>query len=265
MPHDPRTAPREYADRYDPDRISLPPNALLEHPFDNGEMRNRDEQLAPWPRTPDIVRRHIADYYAMISHLDAQIGRVLDALTASGRAENTIIVYTADHGLAVGQHGLMGKQNLYDHSVRIPLILGGPGLPAGQQIHALTALADLFPTLCDLTGTPIPATVESQSLMPLVTGERERVRGHVCAIYKDVQRMVSDGRWKLIRYYQSAGQQVGTDCLQLFHLAEDPWETRDLAGDPRQQDRLRQLARALEDWQRRVGDPLADHPVLLAG
>ncbi|CAG7613919.1 Ulvan-active sulfatase [Paenibacillus allorhizosphaerae] len=79
-PHDPRTPPKEYADLYDPEAIDLPDNYLSEHPFDNGELQNRDERLAQWPRTPEVVRRHIADYYGMISHMDAQIGRIIEAL-----------------------------------------------------------------------------------------------------------------------------------------------------------------------------------------
>src|SRR5439155_24083768 len=117
--------------------VALPPNFLPEHPFDNGELRVRDELLAGFPRTPDEVRRHIADYYGMISHQDAWMGRVLAAAP-----DNTIVVYTADHGLALGQHGLMGKQSLYDHSIRVPLIVSGPGLPSGRRVDALTCHAD---------------------------------------------------------------------------------------------------------------------------
>jgi arylsulfatase A-like enzyme len=263
-PHDPRTPPGEYAERYHPDNIPLPPNFLPEHPFDNGEMDVRDEQLAPKPRTPEVIRRHIADYYGMISHLDAQIGRVLAALEASGQAENTIVVYTADHGLAIGQHGLLGKQNVYNHSVRIPMLLSGPGLPAGRESDALVYLYDLFPTLCDLAGVAVPATVEARSLVPVIAGEQARVRDYVFSAYKDVQRMASDGHWKLIRYYRSAERGVGTERLQLFDLATDPWETDDRAADPAQHSQLRRLAEALADWQARVGDPLAGQPVLIA-
>ena len=139
---------------------------MPEHPFDNGEMVVRDEQLAPWPRTPDEMRRHIAEYYAMITHLDAQIGRVLEALEATGQAENTIIVLAGDNGLAIGRHGLMGKQNMYDHSLHVPLIMSGPGIPQNRRSDALCYLLDIYPTLCDLVGVPIPGTVEGQSLVP---------------------------------------------------------------------------------------------------
>ncbi len=257
-PHDPRTAPANYAAHYDPAAMPLPPNALPEHPFDSGDLRLRDEKLAPWPRTPEVIRKHVADYYAMIEHLDFQIGRVLGSLRANGQADDTIVVYTADHGLALGQHGLMGKQNLYEHSLRIPLIVRGPGLPARGEISALTWLADLYPTLCELAGVSVPSSVEAHSLLPLVSGEREQIRDRVYALYKDVQRMVSDGEWKLIRSSRSEARGVGTDLLQLFHLTEDPWEMNNRVVDTNQRDRIERLSADLFAWQRRIGDPLAD-------
>jgi arylsulfatase A-like enzyme len=260
-PHDPRTPPGAYATRYDPATIPLPPNFLPEHPFDNGELRVRDECLAAWPRTPEIIRQHLADYYGMIEHLDAQVGQIMQALADRADAANTIVVYTADHGLAVGRHGLMGKQNLYEHSVRVPLLLRGPGLPAGREVRALTDHQDLFPTLCALTGTPIPDTVEGHNLLPLLTDEAAQGRDYVYGLYKDVQRMVSDGHWKLIRYYRSTERHTGTDRVQLFDLDHDPWEMRDCADDPRHASELRRLAGALGAWQEAVDDPLAGRPL----
>ncbi len=261
-PHDPRTPPPEYAALYPPEEMPLPPNYLPEHPFDNGELRNRDESLAPWPRTPEIARRHIADYYGMISHLDHWIGRILDTLAETGRADDTIVVYTADHGLAVGQHGLMGKQNLYEHSARVPCIVRGPGLATGRRTAALIHTPDLHPTLCELAGVPVAPTVETHSLVPFLRADAappdSGPRPYVCQVYKDVQRMVTDGRWKLIRYYRSQERPgVGTDAIQLFDLDTDPWELHDLSADPAQADRIRHLAALLEQWQREVEDPLA--------
>ena len=270
-PHDPRTPPPEYARLYDPGRIPLPANFLPEHPFDNGDLRVRDEALAPWPRTPEVIRQHLADYYGMITHLDAWIGRILDVLEETGRADNTVVVYTADHGLAVGQHGLLGKQNLYEHSVRVPCIIRGPGLPTGRRVDALTYTPDLYPTLCDLAGLPIPDTVETASLLPLLNGPQDRLRDSVCSVYKDMQRMVCDGRWKLIRYYPSmhgagsTGRVTGANRIQLFDLAADPWETNDLSGDPGLAGHVERLAATLAAWQRSVEDPLADTPALLPG
>ena len=255
-PHDPRTPPPAYAALYDPDRIPLPANVLPAHPFDNGELRVRDEQLAPFPRTPEVIRQHIADYYGMSSHLDAEIGRVLDVLTETGQADNTIVVYTADHGLAVGQHGLMGKQNLYEHSVRVPAIVRGPGLPVGRRVPALAHTYDLYPTICELAGVPVPETVESRSLLPLLSGTSAHHRDSVHAMYKDVQRMASDGHWKLIAYSRSTKQAVGTDRVQLFDVQADPLETNDRSGDPACQANLERLRADLRAWQQAIGDPL---------
>jgi arylsulfatase A-like enzyme len=262
-PHDPRTPPPQYAEMYDPGTIPLPGNFTEHHPFDNGDLYSpRDENLADWPRDPEVIRRHIAEYYGMISHMDAQIGRILDALRLNGLAGNTIVVYTADHGVAIGQHGLMGKQNVYDHSIRVPLMLSGPGIPAQPQQNALTYSYDLFPTLCELTGVPIPATVESRSLVPLIKGTQSKVRDSVFTVYRDVQRTVSDGEWKLIRYYRVKTGEAGTDRLQLFHLSEDPEEKNDLAWMPEHRERIQRLARQMEEWQSQVSDPLSTSGVI---
>jgi arylsulfatase A-like enzyme len=264
-PHDPRTPPPEYAARYPPAEMPLPPNFLAQHPFDNGDLRTRDEALAPWPRTPAVVRRHTADYYGMITHLDAWIGRVLGALEEAGHADDTIVVYTADHGLAVGQHGLFGKQNLYEHSARVPCIVRAPGVDGGRRVDALTYTPDLHPTLCELAHVPQARTVETRSLVPLLRGASDGVRGGVCQVYKDVQRMATDGRWKLIRYYRSAERPAaGTDGIQLFDLEADPWETRDRSADPACARDVERLAAQLTEWQREVEDPMAGAPVLPA-
>jgi arylsulfatase A-like enzyme len=257
-PHDPRTPPGAFATMYDPTTIPIPANFLPEHPFDNGELTVRDEKLAPWPRTGEIVRRHLADYYGMISHMDQQIGRVLDSLRQSGQREKTIVVYVADHGLAVGQHGLFGKQNLYDHSIRVPLIIQGPGMPAGVAVEELTYSYDLYPTLCTLAGIPVPSHVEGESLLPAAAGTDGRQQ--VCTVYKDLMRSIRTGNWKLIRYYRSASQDRGEDRLQLFNLADDPWERNDRAAEPAQQARIQELSARLMQWMEQVNDPLLSVP-----
>ena len=261
-PHDPRTAPREYATMYSPEDIPVPENFLPEHPFDNGEMRIRDEVLAPFPRTPEIVQQHIADYYGMITHQDAEMGRVLSTLETTGHLDNTIIIYTADHGLAVGQHGLLGKQNLYNHSIHVPSIFAGPGIPEGETVDALTYLYDVFPTVCDLTDVPCPDTTEGCSLVPLMKGRVERVRATAFAAYRDIHRTITDGRWKLIRYYVSEETGAGTDCIQFFDLEQDPWETTNLADLPEHADRIRSLAADMKMWQIETNDFMKDTPVL---
>jgi arylsulfatase A-like enzyme len=248
-PHDPRMAPGEYAALYPPERVQVPKNFLPEHPFDNGEMKVRDEALAPWPRTPEIVREHIAAYYAMITHLDHQIGRVMRALKETGLDRNTIVIFAADNGLAVGQHGLFGKQNLYDHSVRVPLVIGGPGLPRGQRADTLCYLLDIFPTLCGLTGVSVPPTVEGKSLAPVLRQPKTKVRDSVFLAYRHFQRGVRTDRWKLILY--NVG---GKQTTQLFDLEKDPLEMTNLAASqPEQVQKLRVL---LKDWMKRTEDDL---------
>jgi arylsulfatase A-like enzyme len=251
-PHDPRTMPREFLELYDPAEIRLPENFLPEHPFDNGDMRTRDEKLAPWPRTPDEIRRHIAEYYAMITHLDAQIGRVLETLHETGLAESTLIVFAGDNGLALGQHGLMGKQNLYEHSLHVPLIMAGPGVPQGERRDVFCYLLDIYPTLCDLIGVPIPATVKGKSLVPAMRDPQDRVRDNLLFAYKDVQRGVRDEQYKLIEYV--VGEERHT---QLFDLRADPWETRNLVEDERLAPHLQRLREELRLWQDELGDTRA--------
>lgn len=226
-PHDPRHAPQEYVDLYDDVAIPIPPNFAPKHPFDNGEMRIRDEVLAPFPRTPEVVREHLRQYYAMITHMDAQIGRILDTLDETGERENTIIIFAGDHGLAVGQHGLLGKQNLYEHSMRAPLTISGPGIPAGQTSDALAYLFDIYPTACELAGLSAPSTVDGESLAPIMRGDRESVRDFVFLLYKNKQHAVRDERYKLIRY--TVGDEI---TMQLFDLTTDPYETSNRIDDP---------------------------------
>lgn len=250
-PHDPRMAPTAYAAMYPPERVRLPENFLPMHPFDNGEMKVRDEALAPWPRTPEIVRQHIAAYYAMITHVDAQIGRVLQALEASGQARNTIIIFAADNGLAVGQHGLLGKQNLYDHSVRVPLVFAGPGIPKNRQSDAMCYLYDIFPTICDLSGAPVPDTVEGSSLAPILRGRTLSLRDSQFFAYRNIQRAVRTRRHKLILC-----NIAGTRTTQLFDLENDPLETRNLAGEPSSAALIGSLTARMKQWMKKVNDPV---------
>lgn len=247
-PHDPRQAPREYLDFYPQEKIQIPPNYLPEHPFDQGDARVRDEMLAPFPRTHEAVQLHRREYYALITYMDAQIGRILAALEQSGRAANTYIILTADHGLAVGEHGLMGKQNLYDCSVRMPLIISGPGVPHGSLVDELVYQHSMFATTCELAGVPVPATVEFPSIAPLLTGKKTLHDAVFCR-YTGVQRSVRTRRHKLI-VYPKAHQ------VQLFDLVQDPWETRNLVDDPSLAEVKHELWTRLLTFQKELDDPL---------
>lgn len=249
-PHDPRTMPQRFLNMYDPERILLPANFMEAHPFDNGEMDVRDENLAARPRAPKEIRRHIAEYYAMISHLDYEIGRVLDALKATGEFEHTIILLAGDNGLAIGRHGLMGKQNLYEHSTRVPLVMAGPEIHRGERRDALCYLLDIFPTLCDLAGLPVPESVEGRSLLPVLDNSAARVRDHLPLAYGRVQRGVRDERYKLIEYVVD-----GKRHTQLFDLEHDPYELSSIAGSKETAEVERRLRGQLREWRDELGDP----------
>jgi len=240
-PHDPRSMPQRYQEMYHPEDITLPPNFQPEHRIDTGDLRVRDELLAAFPRQPQEIRRHIAEYYAMISHLDDALGRLLNLLSDRRMLDDTIIVFAADNGLAIGQHGLMGKQSLYDHSVRVPLIFAGPGIPKGQRSDALVYLLDIFPTLCDLTGVERPESVEGESFSHCFNDPEAKARDWLYLAYCKSIRGITNGDHKLIEY--SAGTERAT---QLFNLRADPWETHSLAEDPGQRERLAQMRGRLE-------------------
>lgn len=248
-PHDPRQAPDEYENRYDPQRISEPQAFLERHPFDNGEFSIRDEMLEGWPRRSHAIRRHLADYYATISHLDAQIGRVLTALRESGQDENTLIIFASDNGLAIGSHGLMGKQNLYEHSIRVPLIMRGPGIAPGSSCAAPCYLFDIYPTLCEILDLSAPSSVEGRSLVPAMGGTVTPARETMYFAYGGVQRAISDMRFKLIEY--ATGVERHT---QLFDIAADPYEKHDLGGRPNFQKKTNDMRAALLRSKGELGD-----------
>lgn len=246
-PHDPHIVPDSFTLRYPSEKMPLPRNFLPQHPFDNGEMLVRDEMLLPHPRTAEGVKRMNADYYRYISFLDSQIGRVLDALAASPWASNTFIIFSADSGVARGSHGLIGKQNLYEHSVGVPLIVAGPGIPPGRTTEAMCYLYDVLPTLGALCAVPGPTTSQGRNLAAVLHDPSQLGRTNLVFAYREVQRAYRDARWKLIRY-------PVVDKTQLFDLANDPYELADLSGKPEQSNRLRELMGLLERELRAAGD-----------
>lgn len=253
-PHDPRTMPDVFLNMYEPDDIELPPNFTGGHPFDNGALHIRDEELAGFPRTTTETRRHLAEYYAMITHLDSQVGDILHTLEAKGILNDTILVFAGDNGLAVGQHGLFGKQSCYEHSVRVPLIFAGPGVPRGQQSDAYAYLFDIFPTLCELTDTEKPISVEGTSLVSAMTDKEQKVRDTLYFAYTNSQRAVKDRQYKLIEYVVGGRHNM----TQLFDLQNDPWELNNLACAPAHSDKLvelrAELRRYSEDWDDRSSE-----------
>ncbi|WP_430933490.1 sulfatase-like hydrolase/transferase [Saccharicrinis sp. 156] len=266
-PHDPRTAPKEYQELYPANAIELPKNFMPEHPFEIADDRIRDEVLVAFPRTEKIIQQEISDYYAMITATDTQIGRVLKALEEAGKVDNTIIVFSGDNGLALGQHGLLGKQNVYEHSVGVPLIFCGPNIPENTKVDALAYLHDVFPTLCGLTGLEIPESVQTKDLTPVIKGESKSVRNSMLFAYNSWpgdllhghslkhnpgggHRAVRKGDYKLI---VSAKHDVFT--YQLFNLKNDPLELANLVEDEKYGSIKEDLLKELQELIEETGDP----------
>lgn len=251
-PHDPRQAPKEYVDKYPLEKIAIPKNFVPEYPFnepmDSGR-KLRDEKLAPFPRTEYAVKVNRQEYYAIITHMDAQIGRILATLESTGQADDTYIFYSADHGLAVGQHGLMGKQNMFDHSVRVPLMVNGPGVEKGKRITARVHLQDIMPSTLELAGAEIPGHVQFKSLMPLVNGKTEAGEEAIYGAYLGGQRAVTSGPYKMILYPK-------VPKVLLFNIAEDPLEMKDLSEDPEMKPTIAKLFGNLLELQKETGDTM---------
>lgn len=256
-PHDPRTAPPEYEALYNPESISLPENFMRNPAFDPGTLNIRDEKLLRRPLNQNELKSEIAKYYAMITHLDHQIGLILECVKRTGRMENTYIVFAADNGLALGSHGLLGKQTMYEEGIRVPLIIKGPGITAGSESNALVDLMDLSATFIDLSGGGLPDTMQAKSLVPLLMKRDDAVEREAIYSHYDERggnddaihlfRMVKDKRYKLIRYLKE-----GKD--ELFDLQNDPYELKDLSLSTDHADVKEKLIMQLKEWQSQVKD-----------
>jgi arylsulfatase A-like enzyme len=282
-PHDPRTAPAKYQKMYPSNKIELPANFMPIHPFAIGDMMIRDEKLAPFPRTAANTKKQIAEYYAMISAVDAQIGRILDALEKTGKADNTIIIFAADNGLSLGRHGLMGKQNAYEESINVPLAIAGPGIPKNINCDAFVYLHDLCPTICELAGAEPPKNIHGRSLLPILkdpgkkirpviyscydTYRADRARPYYIAFDKDGKwhkqktpkgqryekrghmRTIREGDWKLlINLYD------GKITERLYNLKNDPLEITDLSQNPEAKSIISHLKKAMPKLMQAASD-----------
>ena len=247
-PHDPRMKHPEYGHHYNPEEMELPVNFLPQHPFDNGELKIRDEVLLPFPRTEDMMKKDLADYYGMISEVDTQIGRIMKTLKDKGELDNTIIVFASDNGLAVGRHGLLGKQNLYEHSVCVPMAMVIPGMEQGTRKDVDCYLYDIYPTLCDLLNVKPAESVTGKSLAPVLNGA-EKHRDQLFLAYNSFQRaLVKDG-WKYIIYNVD-----GAVTEQLFNLQTDPDEMVNLASDAKYDFKKQAYKRILKDEMKKNND-----------
>lgn len=250
-PHDTRNPPEKYREMYYQNRPPLPENFLPEHPFRTPTtMGGRDESLAPWPRTEAVISDQLCEYYGLITHLDEQVGRVMKALEGSPHADNTYIIYTADHGLAMGSHGLLGKQNVYEQSMKSPLIIWGPGVPKGGSSHAFTYVHDLNATVYDFAEITAPEGMDARDLTGIITGEIEKVHDSIFLPFQDHQRALRRDDWKLHKYPR-------INHTLLFDLKNDPHEMHDLATDPKHFQTLEEMTEALRSAQNSYHDDQA--------
>lgn len=247
VPHDPYSPKPEYIGKYKEGTPPLPENYMPYHPFIFDNLTVRDENLTSWPRKPEVIQSILSDYYGLIHHLDDRVGDIVEVLKKNGLYDNTIIVYAADNGLAAGSHGLLGKQNLYEHSTKVPVILKGPGIPENAQFDAFVYLYDLYPTLAELAGVPSPEGIDGFSLVDVLNGTINEVRSSLFTAYRHTVRAVRDKDWKLIRYPER-------DYTQLFNLSDDPHEMKNLAVDIQYEKKKEELIGLLKDWQRNSGD-----------
>lgn len=263
-----------------PRQPKLPPNYLSAHPFPHGHPGLRDEVAVSgvWERRDErTIRNELGREFACSENIDNQIGRVLAKLEALGELDNTYIFYTADHGMAIGRHGLQGKQNLYQHTWRVPFLVRGPGIKAGSRVEGNIYLLDVLPTLCDLAGIAPPETSEGTSFKSVLAGEKPTVRDVLYGVYnggtKPGMRSVKQGDWKLIKYDVMNGSVRET---QLFNLKDNPHEfvaehhdakvialtgaapekhQVNLAADPKHADKLAEMEALLLAEMRRLHDP----------
>ena len=251
-PHDPRQAPKKFVDMYPAEKIKIPTSFLPEYPWKDAmgcSKKLRDERLAPFPRTKYAVQVNRREYYAIISHMDEQIGRILDHLEETGQTDNTYIFFTADHGLSVGHHGLIGKQSQYDHSIRVPFIAKGPGISGGKKIDSNIYLQDVMATSLKLAGAEKPDHVQFQDIMGVIKGEEKSHLDAISGSYINLQRCVIQDGYKMILYPK-------IKKALLFDLEKDPEEIKDLASNADQSERMITMFATLLRLQKENGDQL---------
>ena len=255
-PHDPRQAPQAYLDMYDETQINVPENFEPTYPYAEeigAGKRVRDEKLAPFPRNERSVRMNRREYYALITHMDAQVGAILDALEASGKANNTYILFTADHGLTIGDHGLIGKQNMYDKSMRVPLMVAGPSIEAGTEVNSMVYLQDVMATALDIADSQGEHKVDFKSLLPLAQKETKKSKEAIYGAYMGTQRMIRTEDYKMLIY-------PNANVVRLYDLKKDPSEKNDLANNKKYKKTMDKLFDQLQELQKEQNDQLDVKP-----
>jgi arylsulfatase A-like enzyme len=248
-PHDPLMLPVDKKHLYAEDDLELPTNFLARHGFDHGNFDGRDEKLFAWPRTKKETLGELAAYYAVISDMDEQIGRLLATLDQLKLRKNTIVVFASDHGLGVGSHGLRGKQSMYEHTIGVPLLVSGPTIPRNQRRVAQCYLRDIFPTLCDLAKVKKPTKIDGVSLKPIIDKTADEIHPFVVGYFRNFQRMIRKDHRKYIFYPEAKVE-------QFFDLNDDPFEKKNLVKDDSRRDDVNELRNDLHAWLKQHGDPL---------
>lgn len=247
-PHYPLVAPAEYLAHFQ-GKIPLPevpPGYLETLPLNYKHLRN-DRKFENVP--PEKARLAVEGYYARLEWIDHQIGRVLAAIEASPMAENTVVIYTSDHGENLGEHGLWWKNSLYDCGARVPLIVSWPARwKGGQQRPGVCGMLDLVQTIVALGGGKAPSDWKGTSMLPWLDDGAARWKDLAVSEYyagytASGMAMIRQGAWKYV-YHTRADEQHGPE-VELYNLADDPGELRNLAADPTQRDRLISMRAAL--------------------
>ncbi|MGB5263808.1 MAG: sulfatase-like hydrolase/transferase [Lutimonas sp.] len=252
-PHDPRQAPESFLSRYSIDQLSVPKSFLPEYPYRNGIQNGnqlRDEALAPFPRTEYAIKKHIQEYYASITYTDYQIGLILEALQKSVNMDNTYIIFTSDHGLAMGRHGLLGKQNLFDHSIRAPLIIVGPDIPKSEMNNSDVYIQDIMATTLEIAGIDKPSYIEFNSFLDQAKEKKQNNNyDAIYGAYLNVQRMIRKDGFKLIVYPE-------INKILLFDLKNDPEEMVNLSNEKEYAKKVKLMFEDLIVAQYEMEDPL---------
>jgi arylsulfatase A-like enzyme len=257
-PHDPRQSPKKYVDMYPLENVAIPESYMELYPYKDSIGCGpglRDEKLAPFPRTEYSIKVHRQEYYAIITHMDEQIGRIVNHLKSTGQDKNTYVIFSADHGLSVGHHGLVGKQNMYDHSMRVPLIVVGPDIPENEKRDMQVYLQDVMATSLDLAHIEKPDYVEFNSLMPMIRNESQvSSYSEIYGAYINLQRMVRTDKYKMIIYPKAKK-------IRLFDVIADPNEMNDLADNASYEAVKNELFEKFKDQQQIMHDPLDLQPI----
>jgi len=241
-PHYPSVAPASYFDDYPWSEIPLPevPEGDLEDIPPPGRAGTTSEKCGI-ARYPDNIRRMWADYYATVTFMDEQVGKVLDELERQGLRDSTLVIFTSDHGYHLGEHHFWQKSNLHEEVTRIPLIVSAPGFEAGRS-SSLVELMDIYPTVCELLGAPIPETVQGESLAPVLRDPEATVREAALSMDRKGRAIRTDD-WAYMRYRNGAEE--------LYDMREDPGQFTNLADDEAHAEAKAKLHQL---WKRRVGE-----------